>query len=140
MENKFNSPDYRLLRYVLNIESNRYEKQPERVPFEKLPFELKVETTWEQRIRNNGASEIITGRIKGGKREFFTGMIPVPNFENWFFGNDYQFMNGRKKNSLTIFHFVNDNRKLNIYYFNSYYKDSRAERIQFVSDFIKSIK
>lgn len=140
MNTKFNSPDYKTIEYVLNNETGRFEKQPTLVPFEKLPFELKIETTWEQRIRNNGATEIITGRIKGGKRQFFTGLIPAPTFQNWFFGNDYRFTNGVKKNSLVIFHFLNDNRNLRVYYFNSFYKDSREERVKFVCAFIKSIQ
>jgi hypothetical protein len=140
MNNKFNSPDFKTIIYKLNIESGRYEKQPERVPFDKLPIDLKVETTWNEHIKKNGATEVITGRIKGGKREFFTGLIHTPNFANWFFGNDYHFTADKKKNSLIIFQFTDNNRELKVYYFNSFYKDSREERITFVISFIKSIQ
>ena len=116
-----------------------YIKQPTLVPFDKLPNELKVETTRDENIRKNGATELITGRIKGGKRLFFTGLISIPNLLNWFHGNDYLFTNGKKKNSLVIFHFTNSNRELKVYYFNSFYKDSREERIKLVSAFILSI-
>jgi hypothetical protein len=140
MNSKFNSPEFKTIVYKLNNESGRYEKQATLVPFEKLPFELKVETTRDERIKNNGATEIITGRIKGGKRLFFTGLIHVFNESNWFYGNDYQFINGNKKNSLVIFQFKNTNQELIIYYFNSFYKDSREERIKFVCLFIQSIQ
>ena len=138
MSTMFNSPEFRSIVYKINNETERFEKQPERVPFAKLPFELKVETTWEERIRANGATEIITGRIKDGKRLFFTGLIPAPSIQNWFFGNDYLFAKGQKKNSLVIFCFQNDNRELIVYYFNSFYKDNREERKRFVLSFIQS--
>ena len=131
-------PEHKTILYRINNESGRYEKQPERVPFEKLPFELKVETTREQKIINNGATEIITGRIKKGNREFFTGLVPDIKFKNWFSGNDYKFIKGVKKNSLVIFNFRNDNRELIVYYFNSFYKDYPDERKRFVCSFIHS--
>jgi hypothetical protein len=140
MENKFNSIEYKTIIYKLNNESCKFEKQPTLVPFEKLPFELKVETTRDQNIRRNGATEIITGRIKGGKRLFFTGLIHVGRWENWFLGNDYQFTNGKKKNSLVIFNTLDNNRELVVYYFNSFYKDSPEERRKFVLDFIMSVQ
>ncbi len=140
MSNKFNSIEYKTSIYKLNNETCKYEKQPTFVPFEKLPFELKIETTREPNIKRNGATEIITGRIKGGKRLFFTGLIPVGRWENWFLGNDYQFTNGKKKNSLVIFNTRDNNRELVVYYFNSFYKDNPAERIRFVSDFIMSVQ
>jgi hypothetical protein len=133
----FNFPEYKTVLYNLNPETGKYEKQPERVPFNKLPFELKVETTWDERIRSNGATEIITGRIKGGKRLFFTGLLPVYNSKVNFYGNDYENTPQGKRNSLVIFRFSQDNTRLSIYYFNHYYKHSPNERINFVSEFIK---
>lgn len=140
MSAMFNFPEYITTHYLLNVETGKYEKQPERIPFNKLPFELKVEKTIDEVIKRNGANEIITGRIKGGKRMFFSGLIAVPKFDNWFYGNDYQFKKGEKKNSLVVFHFANNNRELIIYYQNNFYKDSRAERESFVVRFIKFIK
>lgn len=133
----FNFPEYKTVLYNLNTETGKYEKQPERVPFNKLPYELKVETTWDQRIRANGATEIITGRIRQGKRLFFTGLLHYFNSSEWFYGNDYENTPQGKKNSLVIFQFSQDNTRLSIYYFNHYYKHSPTERINFVSEFIK---
>lgn len=140
MSETFNLPEFKTLNYVLNVEIGKYEKQPERIPFNKLPFELKVETTIDEKIKKNGANEIITGRIKGGQRMFFSGLIAVPKFPNWFYGNDYEFKNGKKKNSLVLFHFINNNRELVIYYFNNFYKDSRPERESLVVRLIKFIQ
>ena len=140
MSESFNLPEFKTLNYVLNVEIGKYEKQPDLGPFNKLPFELKVEKTYKPEIVKNGANEIITGRIKGGQRMFFSGLIAVPKFTNWFYGNDYEFKNGQKKNSLVLFHFANNNRELVIYYFNNYYKDSRVERESLVVRLIKFIQ
>jgi hypothetical protein len=116
----------------------KYEKQPERIPFNKLPNDLKVEITWEERIRNNGASQVITGRINKGKSLFFTGIIPV--IENrWYMGNDYKFSNGVKSNSLVVFRFSDGDKQLSAYYFSNYYKFNREERITFVLQFIQHL-
>lgn len=130
-------PEYKTVVYLLNSETGKYQKEPERVPFSKMPYELKVENTQDPRIKANGANEIITGRIQNGKRLFFTGLVPVFNSSVWYYGNDYQTTPQGKKNSLIVFHFTRDNRELHIYYFNSYYKQNRTERINFVSQFIK---
>jgi hypothetical protein len=136
----YNLPDYKTIIYQLNNETSRYEKQPELIPFTKLPFELKVENTQDSRIINNGAIEIITGRFKDKKRLFFTGLIATPNNTNWYYGNDYQFIRGAKQNSLVLFFFSNNHQKLQVYYFNNYYKDNRTERINLVNLLIKSIQ
>jgi hypothetical protein len=139
MSNEFKFPENYTIEYRLNTISGRYEKQPMRIEFNKLPNELKVERTQDKRILANGANEIITGRIKGGKREFFTGLISITSFKNFYYGNDYTFNNGTKKNSLVIFKFSEDNRQLIVYYFNSFYKDSRQEREKFVQLFINRL-
>ena len=133
----FNFPEYKTVVYVLNPETGKYQKEPERVPFNKMPPVLKVETTQDERIKANGANEIITGRIQNGKRLFFSGLVPVRNSSQWYNGNDYQMTPQGKKNSLVIFHFSQDNRQMNVYYFNAYYKHSRDERINFICLFIK---
>jgi hypothetical protein len=138
MNSAFSFPEYRKVVYLLNAETGKYEKQPERIPFNKLPNDLKVETTWEERIRNNGASQVITGRINKGKRLFFTGIIPV--IENrWYMGNDYKFSNGVKSNSLVVFRFSDGDKQLSAYYFSNYYKFNREERITFVLQFIQHL-
>ncbi len=134
MEKMFNFVVYKELKYKLNSESGRYEKQPEKTPFQKLPFELKVEPTQKDYIIQQGAKEIITGRFKNKKREFFTGLIPIQS--TFFLGNDYEFINGQKKNSLIVFEFSDNNEFLTLNYFNRFYKDYPEERLKFVLLFI----
>ena len=125
----FKFPECKTIHYTQNPDTGKYQKQPERVPFNKLPYELKVETTWDERIRANGATEIITGRIKDGKRLFFTGLLPVYNSTEWFYGNDYENTPQGKKNSLIIFRFSPDFKKLRVFYFNHYLKQSKLTRV-----------
>ena len=137
METTFNYPDYKELNYKLNSETGYFEKQPQRIAFNKLPFELKVEPTQEEKIRMQGANEIIHGRIVNGKYSFFTGIIDYQ--DGWFEGNDYEFSNGQKRNSLVLFNFSPDNYELTAFYFNRFYIEKRVTRTKFVSDFIGNI-
>ncbi len=135
METTFNFPEFKEVRYAMNPATGYYEKPPQKITFNKLPFELKVEETHEEKIRSQGAGEIIHGRIKNGKYQFFTGLIPA-TVPDWYFGNDYEFIKGEKKLSLLIFHFAEEGALLTVYYFNWFYKYSRDERNKFVSHFI----
>lgn len=135
MENKFNFPNYTEAKYKMNAATGYYEKQPEKIAFNKLPYELKVEVTMEEKIRSQGAKEIIHGRIKNNKYQFFTGLIPVGK-PDCYVGNDYEFVNKVKKLSLVIFRFTEANSLLTLYYFNRYYKENREQRERFVLYFL----
>lgn len=138
MEKKFNFVHYKIVQYLKDLETGKYLKQPQKVEFSKLPSVLKIETTREKRLINQGANEVITSSIKKGKYLFFTGLIPFS--ENFYFGNDYEYINGQKKNSLCVFYLSNDFKSLTVYYFNRFYKDRREERIKFIASFIEHLK
>jgi hypothetical protein len=131
-------PDYTRVEYLLNLETGYYEKQPTRISFNKLPDELKVERTVEERIRLQGANEIIRGRVSNGKYKFFTGLIPI-NFDNSFIGNNYEFLKGVKRTSLIIFSFVDNDSRLIVFYFNQWYIDNRKERLIFSDSFLNKL-
>lgn len=134
----FNFPKYHAIKYQNNPQTGRFEKLPSLIAFKKMPFDLKVETTQEQKIINQGARTIISGRIKEGKREFFTGLIPLSHTE--FVGNHYESIKGVKKLSLIIFEFTPDNSKLSVYFFNHYYIENRDERLKFCIKFLTTKK
>lgn len=138
MNSNFSLPDYRTIIYNLDSETGKYQREPEIVTFSKLPNTLKVEETWEEKIRNNGANYVITGPFKSKRREFFTGLIPVAD-QHWFMGNDYSTINGVKSNSLVVFNFSENKNRLTVYYFNNFYKFKREERISFVIWFIQRV-
>lgn len=130
----FSFPKYHVIEYLNNPMSGRFQKQPSLIAFNKLPFELKVEPTQEDRIRQQGAKNIITGKIKDGKREFFTGLIPLTQY--CFMGDNCEYIKGQKKNSLLIFIFSEDSLRLTVYYFNHYFIHNRTERIKLCNNFI----
>lgn len=112
-------PDYRTLKFRLNTTTNYYEKTPENAPFAKIPPELKVEPTAEEKIKRNGAKEIIHGRIRDGRYLFFTGIISTRH-AGLFHGNHYENDNGKKYLSLVLFQFTPDRSGLTVYFFNRF--------------------
>ncbi|MES2138897.1 MAG: hypothetical protein V4511_04275 [Bacteroidota bacterium] len=111
------------------------------MPFSKLPYELRIESTQKTHIVRQGAKRIITGRLKNKKKAFFTGLIPAIAIGESYYclGNDYEFVQGEKKNSLIIFKFSENSECLTLYYFNLFYKNNWAARKKFVEAFILSI-
>jgi hypothetical protein len=112
---------------------------PSKIAFQKMPFDLKIEVTRDNRIVQQGAGTIITGRFVNNKREFFSGLRPVKQ-TNWYHGNDYEYLKGKKVNSLVIFELSNCEEFLNVYYFNRFYKQSPQERESFVLSFIGGLR
>lgn len=128
-------PKYHESRYFMNPETGYFEKQAQRETFKKLPFELKVEPTQDERIKANGASDIIRGRVKDGKYTFFTGLIPT-GFAGLYIGDHYK----QGKKSLVLFKFYGHNdAKLAVYFFNGYiiYPKNRPG---FVAQFVRMQK
>ena len=132
-------PDYKLLKYRFNPETGRYQKMPSKIAFQKMPFDLKIEVTRDNRIVQQGAATIITGRFVNNKREFFSGLRPAKK-SNWYHGNDYEQVKGKKVNSLIVFELSNCEEFLNVYYFNRFYKHSPQERESFIMSFIGGLR
>jgi hypothetical protein len=130
----FNLPDYKTIEYKNNLLTGRFEKQPSMYSFNKLPFDLKIEPTQEERIKKQGAESIITGRFEKGQRTFFTGLVPIE--KNIFEGNHFEIYKGQKKLSLIIFKLSDDYSNLIVYFFNHYYKENRIQRTQFCQSFL----
>ncbi len=127
--------DYKKVCFVRNVETNYYQKQPLLVPFSKLPDELKVEETQDPKIRQNGAEQIIRGRIQNKKYSFFTGLIPSKVYADWYFGNHCEFRNGNKVLSIVLFFFSPDFTELRVFFFNGYHLYP-SERERFLSEFL----
>lgn len=128
------SPSNRVIRYTLDPGTGRYLKDPQRIAFTKAPEYLKVEETRMQVIRDNGASEVIHGPSKGGRWQFFTGLIPTGR-PGWYFGNDREERAGHKVNSLVIFQFTDNDRTLIVTYYPGWYIHNREQRVKFVCAF-----
>ncbi|MFT5155888.1 MAG: hypothetical protein ACI83I_000426 [Bacteroidia bacterium] len=131
--------NYKEILYLNNPEKGYFQKQPARVPFLKMPFELKIEPTQDERIKRNGAKEVLTSRKVKGKYKFISGMIPT-RCSNFYMANDYEFVKNRKINSLIIIEISEDCSSIRIYYFNRFYIDNPTERERHVLQFIEHKK
>jgi hypothetical protein len=119
--------NYRRVFYSLN-DNGRYLKEPSRIAFTTLPEYLKVETTRTAAPIKNGAETVIHGPTKKGKYTFYTGLRET-NVLNWQYGNNSEIRNGRKSYSLVLFHWIENDRGLLVYYFTGWYHHDR-ERLE----------
>lgn len=104
--------------------------------FQKVPDELKLETTQKKSIIHSDF--LIRGRIRNGKYLFFTGLLKT-NYDQWYFGDYFEIRNGIKKNSFILFHFTPDQTAFEMFFFNHFklYPDRRGH---FIRDFIGGVK
>jgi hypothetical protein len=116
--------------YERNEQTNVFEQAAALVPFERLPKELKVEHTREERLRRNGAQQVITGRVRNGKRLFFTGLQSTGT-PNLYRGNDAD-------KSEVLFWFGEDFRTLRVYYFGGY-SVNKTLRAGFYRQFVEQM-
>lgn len=138
------TPIFKVVYYTNNPETGYFtksEKQAEKTPVMRLPFQLKVEPTQLHQIKCN-AKTIIRGKEKykttNGNFKFFTGLQET-DFKLWFLGNDYEYVKGQKVLSLVLFHFSNENDCLNVYYFSRFYKEQSAMRMEFVNSIVPKL-
>ncbi|MBL7811408.1 MAG: hypothetical protein JNL57_04210 [Bacteroidetes bacterium] len=119
--------------------TGRYEKDPARVHFARLPEWLKVEYTQTNAPKQNGAYTIIHGPKKAGKYSFYTGLRET-GWQNWQYGNDYEFRQGKKVNSLCLFRWMDGDRRLMVYYFTGWYFQDRAKLEKIIRGIISNIQ
>jgi hypothetical protein len=142
MVKTFNLAGHRTVFYAFNPETGYYtksEKQPEKSPVMRLPYELKFAITRADKIKCN-AKQIIHSRLltKTGQYLFFTGLQET-GFQDWYLGNDYEYKSGKKVISIVLFHFMNDNSQLAVYYFPKYDKPNTGLRLMFAKKAIPLI-
>jgi len=132
----FNLPQYKPVLYEFNPKTGYYNKSIKQLhptPVMRLPFELRRTPTQAENIKCN-ARELLVSRekTKSGSYKFVTG-IQETDFKNWYLGNDYEFVKGKKVLSIVIFHFMWDNSYLTVYYFSRYDKENTALRLRFAN-------
>ncbi|MEK6477182.1 hypothetical protein WJR50_06600 [Catalinimonas sp. 4WD22] len=123
-------PPHEIIRYVLDHESGCYNLSFAPVGFNRMPFRLKVERTFNR--QKIGSDMVISGSLNGKK--FFTGIRPIS--ENWFYGD--QLYKGKKY--LLLFQFSPDNQELRVYYNLNVYPTYKSVRAKRVEQFIQSYK
>ena len=139
MSKSFNLPHYKTVVYDFNAATGYYtksNKQPEKTAIMRLPYELRRTPTQSEKIKCN-ANELLVSREKSKKEnyKFITG-IQTTLFKNWYLGNDFQMLLGQKVISIILFHFKDDNSRLELYYFSKYDKGSTDLRLRFANQSI----
>lgn len=109
-----------------------YERVPELTDLKKVPTRLKVEETWQERIRCNGTAYTCHDGKKDGEHDFFTGLLAIPNVSRCYVGNQYA--NG--KTSLCIFRFSDDLEGFELFFFNNFYVNDRARQFEYAQQFL----
>lgn len=127
---------HQLIIFDLDRDAGWYIRRPALVQFPKAPERLKVERTYVDRFREQGADHIITGPMRAKRRTFYTGLRPLP-VDGWYVGNDVEFKNGKKVLSLVLFRFSADMTELSLYYFPRYYRSEPNDRVRFAVEFIR---
>ena len=128
-------PNYRTIEYSLDVESGKYLKKTNKLPFQRLPQILSIEATQSTAIKRNAAL-VMNGNVPHRTNPFQSGLQSL-GYKEWYLANDFEYRNGSKCNSLILAHFANDDKKLTLYYFTGYYKPSQNLRETFASEFIK---
>ena len=111
------NPDHKYLIFQLNQETGYFEMTRGEMGFTKVSPELRLEPTHNrEQIKSD---YLIHSRIKDGKYFFFTGLLPT-NFENYYYGDHFERVNGTKKNSFILFHFSQDRTRFEMFFFNHF--------------------
>jgi hypothetical protein len=132
-------PKFRAISYALDPVTGWFVKVPARIAFAKMPERLKCEETQDQRIRANGAREVIHGPAEGGKWKFFTGMVPL-GVPGWFEGNAFEHRTGKGIRSLVLLRFTEGDSVLMVFHFGGWYVHNRAERMKMARAFAEHVE
>lgn len=139
MSTKFNLPHFKAINYRFNPETGYYtktEKQGLESTLMRLPFQLKIARTQADKIKSNAPKVIFSRELtKTGSYKFFTGLQSTP-LPEWFIGNDYEYIKGKKVTSLILFNMTEGNSQLTIFYFRRYDKLTHRDRIEFAKKVI----
>ncbi len=135
MKNVQPRPQHKELQYKYNSISKYYELVESPLSFNKLPFDLKVEET--QKTEQIKSKHVIHGRIKKGKYSFFTGLLET-GVNGIYYGDHYEYIRGKKKNSFIIFVFSPNKIDLAVYCFNNFTLYPK-HRIPFIYNFINTL-
>ena len=129
-------PDFKKLIYEFNDETSNFERVSGIPGFEKVPSRLKIEDTLKPEIIR--AVQVIRGEEKDsmGRYKFFTGLKPTESKE-FYFGDHFEHSSG--KSSFILFQFVNQNRRVTIYYYN-HFKVFPQKREKFIQQEIERIR
>jgi len=128
-------PEAKVCRFEIDPGRGWYVKTSGPAGFTKVPEELRVEEV----IRRDkiNAQTIIRSHQRGGRYEFFTGLLPTKH-PGVYFGDIYEFTGGKKINSFCLFTFSEANKRLTIHFFNQY-KIYPGRRAKFIEAYLRTL-
>jgi hypothetical protein len=135
-------PKYSQVIYGLNHETKYYtqtEIKRQETPLKRLPLQIRVAPIGAANVKPNASKLLLSKECSKGKYSFITG-VQNTLFENWFLGNDYEYLYGQKIISIIVFHFANNENELHVYYFHRYDKPNTSYRMQFANKIIPVLK
>ena len=142
MSSKFNLPQFKAINYRFNPETGYFtktEKQALESSLMRLPYQVKIARTQADKIKCNAQRVIFSREMnKSGTYKFFTGLQET-NLPEWYIGNDYEYVNGKKVTSLILFNLTEGNSQLTIFYFKRFDKRTHRDRVEFAHGIIPII-
>ena len=128
-------PDSKVFRFQKNKETGIYEKTEGREQFSKIPDELFIDEI--RHPEKIVAEKIIRGRERVDKTyKFQTGIRPIGI--GTYYGDHYEFKNGKKVNSFVLFRFLSGGESLEVHFFNAYKLFPRVRK-KFASSYLQSL-
>jgi hypothetical protein len=127
-------PQYIVLSYSHNKDTNYFElgQQPE--GFNKMPSELTIHTRRAEKFKGQ-FEDYLQSRQMHGKHKLQTGIRPVVGKQIWY-GDQFEYdHDGNKVNHLLILLFSRDRQNLTVYHFNNFLPYRKTE---FVKSFLKT--
>ncbi len=131
-------PKYSKVIYSLNpdgIYFTQSEIERQETPINRLPLELRIAPAGASNVKPNATKVLLSRECKNGKYKFITG-IQDTSIKNWYLGNDYEFYRSQKIISIILFRFIENNTKIEVYYFHQFDKRNTFYRMEFAHSII----
>jgi hypothetical protein len=135
-------PKYSKVIYRFNEETKYYlqsEIEVKETLINRLPKEIRLASAKAGNVTPNASRLLLSRECNNGRYQFFTGLQETC-FTDWHLGNDYEYYIGQKIISIILFHFLNDGKKLEVYYFHHYDKPNSIYRVRFANAIIPQLK
>lgn len=128
-------PEAKVIGFNFQSETNEYLQEKSGASYYKIPEVLKIDL-----IRNENtirADKFIRGTERtSGRYKFQTGLRQITS--QLFYGDHFEIIEGKKKNSFILFQFLEKGLKLQVHFFNHFNLFPRS-RGKFITAYLKSL-
>ena len=142
MSKTINFPNFSHIRFTKNVQTGYFVKsdeQPEPTATQLIPFELIREKTILPHIK--AEYSLFQHSYKTNRSKvMFTGLQPVQNQNEWYLGDNFRVVKGKKVNELLIIKITAKNDRMHVFYFPVFYKNTDTLRQQFATLLISTLE